>query len=137
MNKSLPREKRPGGFFDVSTVKGNVRSVVVVLVCCSVIWNFHYISFWLNSVFGFEHVPASESMIHVRRFWAGLAAGTMVLAGGGNILWLYLYRKQAIKSAEGQWYDKLSLNKEDLYADDEGDPPTGKKEGDGLGGKGD
>ncbi|MBE7373544.1 hypothetical protein [Pseudomonas lopnurensis] len=118
MKKGLPREMRTGGFLDISTVKGNIFSIAVVLLCCFAIWNFHYFSFWLDSVLGFEHVPATEGMIRVRRFWAGLAAGTMVLAGAGNIVWLCWYRKQAIKSAKGQWYDNADLTKEDLYGDE-------------------
>ena len=133
MKRGLPREMRPGGFLDISTVKGSARAVVVVLLCCFAIWNFHYFSFWLDSVLRLEHVPATEGMIRVRRFWAGVAAGTMVLAGGGNILWLYLYRRQAVKSAKGQWYDNAPLSKEDLYADEGDETPSGKKEGDSKG----
>lgn len=133
MKKGLPREMRHGGLLDISTVKGNVRSVVIVLLCCFAIWNFHDFSFWLSSVLGLDYVPATEGMIRVRRFWAGLAAGTMLLAGGGNILWLYWYRKQAIQSAKGQWYDNASLSKEDLYSDEGDESPSGTKASDSKG----
>lgn len=53
MKNSLPKEMRRGGFFDVSTVKGNLLVLVVVLSCCFAIWNFHYSSFWLDSLLGF------------------------------------------------------------------------------------
>lgn len=119
MKRRLPKEMQPGGFLDFFTVKGSARTIVVVLLCCFAIWNFHYFSFWLDSVLGLEHVPATESMIRIRRFWAGVMAGTMVLVGVGNILWLYWYRKKAINSAKGQWYDRADMSKEDLYWDDD------------------
>ena len=114
---SLPKDMRPGGFFDVSSVWGNVKSIILILLGAFAIWNFHYFSFWLDSVLGLEHIPATEGMIRVRRFWAGILGFGGLFVGIAKILWLYWYRKQAVKSAGGQWFDNASLSKEDLYAD--------------------
>nr|WP_152029990.1 hypothetical protein [Pseudomonas sp. LPH1] len=115
--RPLPKYMRPGGFFDISSVWGNIKSIILVLLGAFAIWNFHYFSFWLDSVLGLEHTPATEGMVRVRRFWAGILGGAGLFVGIAKILWLYWYRKQAVKSAEGQWYDNASLSKEDLYAD--------------------
>lgn len=117
--KPLPKYMQPGGFLDISRVAGSVRAIIIVLFGSFLIWNFHYFSFWLDSVLGLEHVPATESMIRVRRFWAGVMAGVMIFAGVWKIIWLYWYRKKSIKSAEGQWYDSADLTKEDLYSGEE------------------
>lgn len=127
---SLPKDMRPGGFFDVSSVWGNVKSIILILLGSFAIWNFHYFSFWLDSVMGLEHTPATEGVIRVRRFWAGTLGFGGLFVGITKILWLYWYRKQAIRSAKGQWYDKVSLNKADLYAG-EGEEKSLEKKGGG------
>lgn len=127
MNRGLPKEMQFGGFLDLSTVGGTIRSIIIVLLGSFFIWNAHHVFDWVYSVLGIESVPDSESTIRIRRFWAGVAAGTMMLLGGANILWLCWYRKQAVKSAEGQWYDNASLSKEDLY-EDGGNNIAGRKE---------
>ncbi|MFC3609704.1 hypothetical protein [Stutzerimonas tarimensis] len=94
--------------------------MVIILLGAFCIWNAHHIFDWIDLSLGLEFTPDSDRTIRVRRFWAGVLAGVGVFAGVGKILWIYWYRKQAIKSAKGQWYDRGDISKEDFYRD-EGD----------------
>lgn len=128
--KPLPKYMQPGGFFDLSSVRGNIRYIFLCLFGAFLIWNANHIFDWIDIILGLSSTPDSESTIRVRRFWASILGVGGVLTGLVKILWLYWYRKQAIKSTEGQWYDSAPLSKEDLYADEGDEPSSGKKEGD-------
>ena len=119
MKRGLPKEMQAGGGLDWSRGWGVARTVAVVLFCCFVIWNSHNIFPWIYSCLNVEYTPDSVGTIRVRKFWAGAMAVLMVFAGVGQIIWLYWYRKEAIKSAKGQWYDNAGLTKRDLYSDEE------------------
>ncbi|WP_407294392.1 hypothetical protein [Stutzerimonas zhaodongensis] len=118
---SLPRYMRPGGFYDLSSVKGNIRYILLCLLGACIIWYSNHIFDGLDMLFEFSSTPDSESTIRVRRFWAGVLGAVGTLTGLAKILWLYRYRKHAIKSAEGQWYDNPSLSKKDLTTEERGD----------------
>lgn len=128
--KVLPRYMQPGGFFDLSSVAGNIRYIFLCLLGALLVWNVNHFFDWIDMVLGLSSTPDSESTIRVRRFWASILGVGGVLTGLAKILWLYWYRKQAIKSVEGQWYDNAPLSKEDLYAD-EGQEISSEKKGGG------
>lgn len=113
--RPVPKYMQCGAFLDSASIVGNLRAMVIVFFGSFALWSFHYFSFWVDSLLGLEHVPATEGMIRVRRFWAALMAGVMFVSVVVKIIWLYWYRKQAIRSAKGQWYDRLDISKEDLY----------------------
>ena len=119
MRRSQFKEVGVGGFFDLSTIKGTARAMVAVLLCVLMLWNVDCIFTWLYGWLGIDYVPATESMVRVRRFWAKVFFTGMFVSGSGNILWLYFYRRNSIKSARGQWYDRPGLTKEDLCEDEE------------------
>lgn len=113
------RKDKGNDFFDFRNLAGIFRTIAVVFVCCFAIWNMHHVWLWLSSVLGFDYVPATEGMVRNRRFWAGTLFSFVLVVGVINFVWLCWYRRQAIKSAKGQWYDNPDFKKEDLYdADD-------------------
>jgi hypothetical protein len=115
----LPKYMQPGGFFDLSSARGNIRYIFLCLLGSFLIWNANYIFDWIDMILGLSSTPDSESTVRVRRFWASILGVGGVLTGFAKILWLYWYRKQAIKSTEGQWYDRPGLSKKDLYEGDD------------------
>lgn len=119
MKNGLPKEMQPGGWLDWSRGWGVARTVAIVLFCCAVIWNSHNIFPWVYSFLSVEYTSDSTGTIRLRKFWAGVMAGLAIFAGVGKIIWLYWYRKKAIQSAQGQWYDNAGLTKDDLYSSEE------------------
>lgn len=102
-------------FFDYKRPIGIVRTVAFAFFCSFAMWNMHHVWLWLSSVVGFDYVPATEGMVRNRRFWASVLFSIVLVSGVLNFVWIYWYRRQAVKSAKGQWYDDPSLRKEDLY----------------------
>ncbi|NQD81216.1 hypothetical protein [Phytopseudomonas seleniipraecipitans] len=117
--RKLPREMQPGGMLDLSTIRGNLLTVLFVILCCIIMWNLHHITFWLNSLVGITIVDMGDDAIRVRRFWAGIMAGVMLLIGVGNSLRIYCVRRRAVNSSKGQWYDNAELRKKDLFDEDD------------------
>ena len=70
MRRARYKDTDPGGFFDLSTIKGTARAMVAVLLCVLMLWNVDWIFTWLYGWLGIDYVPATESMVRVRRFWA-------------------------------------------------------------------
>lgn len=81
MRRNMPKEMRSGGFLDQSTVKGNVRTIVICLLCCLVMSHGDCFVSWLYSVLEWEDVASSESTLRVRRFWASVG-GSIAVCGG-------------------------------------------------------
>lgn len=113
--RPLPRYMAPGGFTDIATMSGNVKFIIIGLSASLALWNTHHIVDWIYSILEMGYMSISAGQIRTHKFWGGLLGCSTITIGVAQMLWLYWCRRQAIKSAVGQWYDRDDLNRSDLH----------------------
>lgn len=115
-----PKEMRPGESLEMDTLKGCVRWFLLGWICFFGMWYVDCIGYWMDNVFGVVSDPPTIGQIRFQRFLAISLAGTTIVGSFFMGLNIYIKQKNAKKSARGQWYDKESLTREELYGDKEG-----------------
>lgn len=70
------KEMQPGGFFDITTIKGNLRGIILGVICFLGMWYTHEIVSWVYDIFEIEREYSSVSKVKFRRVMS-------VFLGGG------------------------------------------------------
>lgn len=113
----------PGGFTDTSTYRAAVAGVILGAGMYFFFWNLvgmsgnfddwlHHPALWLH-----WSPPWHEPSGAIRKYHFYALIWLFVGVGSGfvSFLGVWLTRRRARKSAQGQWYDRPDLTKEDLY----------------------
>jgi hypothetical protein len=113
----------PGGIMDTSTYRAAIGSIAIGMFSYFIFWNIEAMTKdfggWLKepSLWLYWSPPWSEPPGNIRKYhfyaimWLILSAIVALFLATS----VFLTRRRARKSAEGQWYDKSGLTKADLY----------------------
>lgn len=109
--------------FDTSTIHGIIMTMTVVALGCLMIWYIDDIDQWVHEALGFsyDYTPTTEGQLRATRALASFLFLVNLVAfsvGAFFVIKEKLYRRSAIKSTKGQWYDSDNLKEDDLYQDE-------------------
>ena len=107
----------PGKILDRSTYRGCFMSLVLAILVFLFLWHIYDLLKWLDSLWGIEKTiePGKQSW---SRIWAVIIGGGCILTAIGQIILIPINRRRARESAEGQWYDRPNLTREELQSDE-------------------
>ncbi|WP_315807684.1 hypothetical protein [Pseudomonas sp. C9-3] len=114
-----PKEMRPGGALDIFTLKGNIRCFFLGWICFFGMWYAIEIFGGLEYLLGIVSDPPTVGQRKFYRFLAISLAGPIIF---GSLLMgvkIFIKQNRAKKSANGQWYDRGNLTREELYGQKE------------------
>lgn len=117
MLKPTVKEMRPGGPLDITTLKGNVRCFFLGWIGFWGMWYIDDFFNWVDHVQGVvRNYPAYKDQ-RFHRFLAIILPGTTMAGSFVMGITIYIKKRNARKSAQGQWYDKETLSREELYGE--------------------
>lgn len=131
MSKSIKEFLR--NFFDTSTIHGIIMTMTVVALGCLMIWYIDNIDQWVHEALGFsyDYTPTTEGQLRATRALASFLFMVNFVVFSVSTFFVIkkkLYRRSAIKSTKGQWYDSDNLKEEDLYQDEPEDCSAKEKD---------
>lgn len=78
-------------------------------------WYSYEMFHWFDRLVGFEPVPIDPGKQSWSRVWAVIIGGSGILTSIVAMIRLPINRRRTRKSAEGQWFDRPDLTREELY----------------------
>jgi len=107
----------PGGFTHNwwLSYRGCFRFFWLAIISLYFLWYINQIFNWLYALLGLEPNPIDLGKQSWSRVWAVIIGGTGILTSIAAMITLPIRRRRTRKSAEGQWFDRPDLTREELY----------------------
>lgn len=105
----------PGKLLDWTTYRGCFRALGFWIVMTYAMWYSYEMFHWFDRLVGFEPVPIDPGKQSWSRVWAVIIGGSGILTSIVAMIRLPINRRRTRKSAEGQWFDRPDLTREELY----------------------